>query len=329
MNEEFEDRVAKISATIDQLRASLDDGPRTRQLVDQLFRGVHSLKAAAHANNLKDLAARAHQFEDVLHAVRTGKAKLDVDALSAFVSEAPVLSRQSDAVVPDVPIPSELGDPLKDEERHRLAQCVAENANVYVVETTFDLSDFDQRFQQEKEELNRIGEVIATFPKAVGDRINFRILFATKSDLYGMLYRAMRAGQSVAEATGKHVDFSIRVDGSPEKSVCDELADSVMHLVRNAVDHGIEARGRVTLAANETRITVTDDGRGIDPALIDLMFQPGFSTAKEVTTFSGRGVGLDVVKHTVEKLGGSIRVSSEPGTGASFEITLPEKSQTD
>ena len=70
-------------------------------------------------------------------------------------------------------------------------------------------------------------------------------------------------------------------------------------------------------------ITVTDDGRGIDPSMIDQIFQPGFSTAAEVSHISGRGVGLDVVKTSIEALGGSVRVRSKPGQGSSFEFSLP------
>jgi two-component system chemotaxis sensor kinase CheA len=96
-----------------------------------------------------------------------------------------------------------------------------------------------------------------------------------------------------------------------------------MHLVRNAVDHGVESKGRIVIEAFENKIAVKDDGRGMDPAIVDKIFQPGFSTASEVTATSGRGVGLDVVKETVEGLGGTIRVFSELGKGSTFEITLP------
>lgn len=310
MNDDLEHRFTQISATIDQLRATA--GKNRRELLDALFRSVHSLKAAANANGLRDLAARAHQFEDLLHAIRTGRASLD---------ELPDFAHPQNTQIENV-IPSELRDSLKDEEQHRLAQCVTENANIYLVEETFDLADFGQKFQQKREELNKVGEVIATFPRADGDKINFRIVYATPSPVYGMLHQAMRAGQAVAETTGKNVRFSIHVDGSLDKSVCDALADSLMHLVRNAVDHGIESTGRVAIEANENRITVKDDGRGIDPAIVEKIFQPGFSTATELTETSGRGVGLDVVKNAVEELGGTIRVYSELGKGSTFEITL-------
>lgn len=312
MNDEFEDRFAKISATIDEVRASA--GKNRRDLLDALFRSVHSLKAAAHANGLVDLAARAHEFEDLLHAVRTGRASLD---------EVPDFDHPQNTQTEDR-IPAEIRGSLKDEERYRLAQCLAEHAHIYLVETNFDVADFDRQFQQFKEELNKIGEVIATAPKIDSNKINFRIVYATTSDLYRICHQAMQAGRSVAQMTGKEVDFSIRVDGQLDKSVCDALADPLMHLVRNAVDHGIENTGHVTIDAEETRITVADDGRGIAPSAIDRMFEPGFSTAREITHISGRGVGLDAVKTAVEQLGGTINVSSELGKATTFEITLPK-----
>jgi chemotaxis protein histidine kinase CheA len=317
MNDEFEDRLTQISATIDQLRATT--GKNRRELLDTLFRSVHSLKAAAHANGLDDLAARAHEYEDLLHAIRTGRASLD---------ELPVFNRPRNTQIESV-IPADIRDSLKDEERHRLAECLAESAHIYLVETNFDVSDFDQQFQQLKEELNGIGEVIATAPRVEDGKINFRILYATNSDVYRIVDQAVRAGRAVAEASGKEVDFSIRVDASLDKSVCDALADPLLHLVRNAVDHGIEHKGRVAIEATQTRITVSDDGRGIDPSIREKIFEPGFSTASQLSTFSGRGVGLDVVKTAVEGLGGTINVSSEPGKGSTFQIVLPNTDDTD
>ena len=121
----------------------------------------------------------------------------------------------------------------------------------------------------------------------------------------------------------------------------DEINDSLVHLVRNAVDHGIEpadervqhgksARGTVSIKASgsddHTVIAVIDDGRGIDPKIIAMIFKPGFSTTTAVSETSGRGVGLDVVENEVKRRGGEIRVQSNPGEGTTFEIWLPTTS---
>lgn len=147
-----------------------------------------------------------------------------------------------------------------------------------------------------------------------------------------------------------------------DKSIIDNLNDPLMHMVRNSMDHGIEddpeqriaagkpARGRITLSAysssGEVVIVVADDGAGMDPAKIldkaekngiltkprseytdkeayGLIMLPGFSTNETVTEYSGRGVGMDVVKKNIEKCGGTVSVDSKPGEGTSFIIKIP------
>lgn len=151
-------------------------------------------------------------------------------------------------------------------------------------------------------------------------------------------------------------------DTEVDKSIVDSLQDPLMHLVRNCMDHGIEehveertaegkpAKGTLKLtaqnASGEVIITVSDDGAGIDPEKImnkarkqgiltkpeseytekeiqNLILLPGFSTNDTVTEFSGRGVGMDVVKANVEKCGGSIIVDSKKGEGTTFIIKIP------
>jgi two-component system chemotaxis sensor kinase CheA len=175
------------------------------------------------------------------------------------------------------------------------------------------------------------------------------------------LERAVRAGRQVARATGKEVAFEIEgADVRLDKSLVEAISDPLLHLVRNAVDHGLEppaeriqagksARGTVRLeVVRETeRVTlrVTDDGRGIDlesvaraatergliaagsslsrQQALRLIFRPGFTTSPVVSQMSGRGVGLDVVERAVEQTGGEMRVSSETGQGTTFEMIVP------
>lgn len=175
------------------------------------------------------------------------------------------------------------------------------------------------------------------------------------------LERLDRLVRDAAREAGKNIDFRL-VGGDIEldKTVLDALVDPLVHMVRNAVDHGIEAPqqrkaagkpGRGTISIEVTRnhgsvqLRVTDDGSGIDRRgvaergralgllddtdsvtdedLLRLVFQPGFSTAQAVTGLSGRGVGLDVVAGRVRGLGGAIEIASDPGEGTTFILRVP------
>jgi two-component system chemotaxis sensor kinase CheA len=178
------------------------------------------------------------------------------------------------------------------------------------------------------------------------------------SQLFGRFRRLIH---DLARDTGKTIDF--RTSGETtelDKNVIERLADPLIHLIRNSADHGLETveerraagkpdAGRITLSARqagtEVVISVSDDGRGVDinrvrakaersgllaagaPAsdaeILQLLFAPGFSTAEKVTNLSGRGVGMDVVKRTVESLRGSIDIANRPGTGAEVALRLP------
>lgn len=176
--------------------------------------------------------------------------------------------------------------------------------------------------------------------------------------IYSKLSRTVR---KVARELGKEIDLILRgEDTELDKMMVEELTDPLMHIIRNAIDHGIEPleerikagkppNGRVSLLAyqkgNSVVLDVSDDGRGIDPEQIrkiavrkglvspnevfdtarasEIMFMPGFSTAETVSEISGRGVGLDVVKKNIHDLKGTIDVISETGEGSTFRIMLP------
>ena len=346
----LEDQLKQITSALEDLRATTAAGPDSRKALDALFRRAHNLKAAAAAEGLNDLSRAAHELENVLHSLRTGTTTLNDELLQQLTERSAALSE----ILPIVP--PEIWKTLKAEERHSLSQAVKEGANLFLVETSFDVADFDQRFQKLKEILGNTGELISIAPQAVNNRINFRIVYARRAaaseiraELGGItdvtveeltrreaisfaevLQRAVRAGKSAAAALGKTIEFNLSgEDLSLDNSLCNVVADPLMHLIRNAVDHGIEHTGTITieaaLNAGAFQIKVTDDGRGINPETIATgkLFHPGFSTASELSEISGRGVGLDVVKTTIEAAGGSIKVTSEPGAGSSFELTLP------
>ena len=337
------DRIEQISATIGELRAFAADGPKSRQLIDSLFRTVHSFKAAASIEGRDDLSRTAHEFENLLHSLRTGKLKLDEEVLQAIDRAAAALrdgsslqglSQNVNHTSKSDLLPPEFAN-LKDDERHRATEAMREGSNLYVLKAEFDVNDFDERFRRLKEQLQKNAEPISTSASMEDDKIIFQVVYASPSEkipAQTVLQQAIRTGQSVAAKLNKQVEFVIHGEEIVllDRQLSDVLTDALVHLIRNAVDHGIESQGRVSIelrtSPDKLRIFVTDNGRGIDPVNLPLLFQPGFSTATEVSEISGRGVGLDAVKSEIEAVGGAVNVMSKFGKGTSFVISLPNPS---
>lgn len=173
--------------------------------------------------------------------------------------------------------------------------------------------------------------------------------------------RFRRLVHDLSRDLGKPVDFvTVGEETEMDKTMIERLADPLVHLIRNAIDHGIEsadrrsqtaksATGRIELAARyvgaQVLVTVQDDGAGLDTARIrakaeengliqpgatlsehdihQFLFHPGFSTAKTISALSGRGVGMDVVKRTIEAMRGTIDLTTIPGHGSSVTLRLP------
>jgi two-component system chemotaxis sensor kinase CheA len=172
-----------------------------------------------------------------------------------------------------------------------------------------------------------------------------------------------RAARDVAERAGVRVEVQLRgAELELDRSILDRLSDPLVHLLRNAVDHGIEppdarvaagkpAVGRIVIEARREkdtiRLSVSDDGAGIDleavrrraaesgvvhpdlaadlsaEQIAALVFEPGLSTAAEVSEISGRGVGMDAVRATLESLGGAVEIATEPGRGTTTTLVVP------
>jgi len=178
-----------------------------------------------------------------------------------------------------------------------------------------------------------------------------------------LFQRFPRIVRDLARQLGKDVELVLEGEGTDlDRGLVEALADPLIHLLRNALDHGVEMpvdreqagksrKGRICLSASQRGerivISVSDDGRGMDPEVLrrkavekgvideaqasrlsemecyELIFRPGFSTAAAVSDISGRGVGMDVVKTRVAELGGTLRVQSRLGHGSELELTVP------
>ena len=209
------------------------------------------------------------------------------------------------------------------------------------------IDTFERSSQELRKLINELQDIV----------MSIRMLPVSNS--FQKMHRIVR---DVSKKVGKEVELTlIGEETEVDKNIIDTLSDPLMHLIRNSVDHGIEqpdvrvrngkpATGKLTLearnAGGDVVIIVSDDGQGLDRNAIikkatekglttkpehditdkeayQMIFLPGFSTNTEVTEFSGRGVGMDVVKRNIDKVGGSISLESTPGLGMTVQIRIP------
>lgn len=223
------------------------------------------------------------------------------------------------------------------------------------------LGEFSRRFP--KDSLRpRFADAMAFQTRVLND-LQRSAMHVRMVSVERLFRRFPRLARDVAKQCGKDVALALNgQDTELDKSILDAIAEPLVHLVRNAIDHGLEnaeerqkagkpARGTVRLNAyhqgNHVVVEVSDDGRGMDPALVlkkaiergivspeeavrltpaealELIFRPGFSTAEQITEISGRGIGMDVVLSVVQQLKGSIAIQSVPAQGTTFTIKLP------
>lgn len=270
-------------------------------------------------------------------------------------------------------------DQFSEQEKRKALAALSGNQNIFCAEAGFEMTKFAEDYKTLRKILDEKGEVIAALPGKLKDtgKIGFNIYFASAEnieelrkhterfsaritaktavkdlniDFQNVLSQIAAYGEKLAKKLEKDIEFEIAAgDVSLSNSSVKTVFDALLHLVRNAVDHGIERRGIVSIEAkraeNGISLTVSDNGKGVDlekvrsvaaakklfaenaflsdEDVLNLIFAAEFSTAENVSDVSGRGVGLDAVKNAVENAGGRIGIKSESGKGARFEIFLP------
>jgi two-component system chemotaxis sensor kinase CheA len=202
-----------------------------------------------------------------------------------------------------------------------------------------------------EERWSSLGEGLERLSRLISD-LHHHVLKVRMIPLGTVTERLPRLVRDLARSTGKQV--ALRLEGEEvhlDRAILEELTDPLVHLVRNAVDHGIDKKGEIVIRAwrekDLVQLEVADNGKGLDPEAIrrkavekgllspamartlrerdvlQMICYPGFSTAARVTQTSGRGVGMDIVKSTVESLGGTLEIDSARGRGTRFLLKLP------
>ncbi|WP_424765599.1 chemotaxis protein CheA [Paenibacillus sp. sgz302251] len=236
-----------------------------------------------------------------------------------------------------------------------VGELVIDRTRIHQVERTLS-----RRFTDDS--VNELGQISDHLDRVIGD-MQESVMKARMLPIEQLFNRFPRMVRDLSRDLGKEIDLIVEgKDTELDRTLIEEIADPLIHLIRNAVDHGIETpeiretmgkprKGALKIKAahedNQVVIYVEEDGAGIDPAKmkrlavqkgvidqeeadqltekegIDLIFRPGFSTAAVLSDVSGRGVGMDIVKSHIEKLNGMIDIETELGLGTRFRIKLP------
>ncbi len=373
------------------------DGPEpSTEFVDSVFRHVHSIKGMAASMEFPEIVDLAHAAESLVSIARQSKASLPRPALDALLDASSALAgmirergggrvasplpelagrlrrmgEDPHAVdpVPETPAGESAAAPEPPSLRERLRSVrvkaelldeLLEAAGELILETS-RLRELSRGVAQPTralldEGLDRTQAMLRNFHQ--------RIVAARLTPISLVTDQLPRHLRDLARRIGREVDLSVHgAEVEVDRAIVDELADVILHLLRNSIDHGIEPpalreqvgkprRGLLRIEAQRDRdrlvLEVSDDGRGFDvarlrdaavtrgaitaaraEALSDaealmLACLPGLSTARAVTEISGRGVGLDAVKSSIEGLGGTLEIESRPGVGTTFRMRLP------
>ncbi len=352
-----------ILETINQCLLSLEKEPHNTTVIDEIFRAAHSLKGMSAAMSFDEITALAHEMEDTLDKVRKGEAEASLgivdnlfdysDALASLVRGV-IEERKEKTVKAQIPVVT------KEMQSVRISTERLNSLMNLAGELLIAKNRLKNIAQEHK--VDELDEALAPFDRLVAD-LEEEVLKARLVPVRQTFGRFPRMVRDIARDQEKEIELAME-GGEIEldRAILDNLGEPLVHLLKNAIDHGIESPGergkrgklkvgRVGLLArreeNKVVIEVQDDGRGMNPEevkqvalqngvvgleeaaklsndeVLKLTFLPGFTTAKKATGVSGRGVGLDVVKTTVESLGGAVTISSKQGEGTKVSLKLP------
>ena len=393
---DFLNEAAEHLDSAEQVLLEGGEGTATAEAIGTLYRAFHSIKGVAGFLGLDDILAVTHAAESLFDRARSGALHVTATVVDTVLVCIDALRRQLSLAEQWL---EHRGPLARDrhvanivEEVNRVAehqtQATPEPATLEPISSDTELSTGHRTAQENiKVDRQRLDQLINVIGELVIAESMVQIEFAEHTltsrslpelrkiarelqdlslslrmvPVRGIFQKMSRVARDVARKVGKRVAF--RFEGAEtelDKSMVDRIGDPLVHMVRNAVDHGIETpeqrianekhpEGHLVLRAyhkdGSVCIEIEDDGRGLDRDAIrhkaiergllqegadlpdrdiyNLIFEPGFSTAKTVTDISGRGVGMDVVRKNIESMQGFAQISSLPGEGATFSLWLP------
>jgi two-component system chemotaxis sensor kinase CheA len=390
--EEAGELLADLEAGLLQLEAT----PTDEELLNGIFRSAHTLKGNSSMLGFEEIARVTHVVEDLLDRLRKGRSAATARVIDALLGVADIvrmlLTRAHEGQPPSAEEQTACDDvvttmrALLAEDDSRMVAIAASGGDaprallapvvgaatirvpVDKVDRLIDLvselvitqsmvSDAVSAYRPER--LASLRNAVALMDRHARE-LHERVMGVRMVPIRTLFARFPRLVRDVSAAVGKPAVLEMAGEETElDRTVIEKIADPIAHLVRNAVDHGLEEPdvrralgkpevGQLALNAYQQGgniyIELRDDGRGLDRArlltkardlgigddelltdddIFGVIFRPGFSTADRVTELSGRGVGMDVVRRNVEALGGSIGIRSESGRGTTFRIKLP------
>jgi len=385
--------------SLNDLVLVLEGSPSDQDAINSLFRAAHSLKGMAASMGYNPIAELAHKMEDLMFRVREGELPFESGIAGLLFEGADLLSLLLNDVAEGRPFEHDIGTlvqrlttytpstagaepplipPPEPPEAGQAPQIHHSQPNresfqtvrvkteilERLIDTTGELFTTKHRLQDISRDLSlpRLNDSLHDLTRLLRE-LHEMVMHVRLMPFSSIAERFPRLVRELAQKSGKEVSFVVEGRGIElDRGILEELADPLIHILRNAVDHGLEtsserkaagkdAFGRLKLSACREKdhvvVAVEDDGRGMDPErLVSIAVQkgivtaedgsrfsprdafmltclPGFSTAEKVTDISGRGVGMDAVRATIQSLGGTLAIESEKGDGSRITLTLP------
>jgi two-component system chemotaxis sensor kinase CheA len=395
---DFKQNSGELMESLDQSILALEQNPSDKETIESIFRAAHTLKGTAGMFGFLAIERVMHRMENLFDQVRKGKLNpspeiIDLvfrglDTIRALIAAAVAqtpsgiktaqLVKSLDLALSDSPTPI---PPAEHVPETKVQEIVPQKTDQSTIRVDLDRLDMlvnlvgelvidRTRFATIENEIRAIAphlkaaaqlaEAAQTFGRHMAEihEIVMKIRMVPVGHTFNKFTRVVR---DLARQLGKDIQIDIKGEETElDKTLVEQIGDPLIHLIRNACDHGIEAPGdRLKAGKNKSGlieisakqeghyviVTIKDDGKGIpleavkrkgiEKGLIkdtdvlstrdiyNLIFEPGFSTAEKVTNVSGRGVGMDVVRKQIGKLKGIIDIDSELGKGTKISIRLP------